>query len=222
LSGDLWVRRSRIHTIANGVRLAPLKPSSVREELGLEPADRLAVAVGSLYPVKGHRYLLEAFGLLAKRFPRLHIAIAGRGDKGALLAQADTLGLRARFHLLGHRDDIASLLAAADVFALPSLDEGLPLALLEAMTVGRPIVATDVGDVSAALADGAAGALVNPADASALAAAMARLLTDPSEASRLAQAAAQRAAAEYALSTMVERYVSLYSELIPSARVLEA
>jgi len=219
LSRDLWIRSSRIRTIANGVHLAAVQRSSVRSELGLGSADRLVLAIGNLYSVKGHHHLLEAFALLADQFPELHVAIAGRGDlEGALLARAAELRLRDRFHLLGLRSDVANLLVGADVFVLPSLSEGLPLALLEAMTAGRPIVATDVGEVSAALADGAAGVLVKPADVPALAAAIARLFTDPSEARRVAEAAGRRAAAEYALSTMVERYVSLYSKLATVAR----
>ena len=219
LSRDLWIRPSRVRTIPNAVHLAAIQRSSVRAELGLGCADRLVLAIGNLYPVKGHHHLLEAFALLADQFPELHVAIAGRGDlEGALLARAAELRLRNRFHLLGLRSDVANLLVGADVFVLPSLSEGLPLALLEAMTAGRPIVATDVGEVSAALADGAAGVLVKPADVPALAAAIARLLTNPSEARRVAEAAGRRAAAEYALSTMVQRYVSLYSKLATVAR----
>jgi glycosyltransferase involved in cell wall biosynthesis len=219
LSQDLWIRSSRIRTIPNGVHLAAEPQSSIRAELEIGSADRLIVTIGNLYPVKGHRYLLEAFALLADQFPGLHVAIAGRGElESALLARADELRLRDRFHLLGLRSDIANLLAGADVFVLPSLSEGLPLALLEAMMVGRPIVATDVGEVSVALADGAAGILVPPGDSSALAAALARLLSDPSEARRVAEAAGRRAVTEYALCQMVERYASLYSELIVNAR----
>jgi glycosyltransferase involved in cell wall biosynthesis len=201
------------------VHLTAVQHSSVRSELELGPADLLIVAIGNLYPVKGHIHLLEALALLADQFPGLHVAIAGRGElERALLARADELRLRDRFHLLGLRSDIANLLAGADVFVLPSLSEGLPLALLEAMMAGRPIVATDVGEVSVALADGAAGVLVPPADTSALAAALARLLSDPSEARRLAEAAGRRAAAEYVLCQMVERYASLYTQLIVNAR----
>ena len=219
LARDLWLRPSRIRTIPNAVHLATIDHSSLRAELGLGRADRLVLAVGNLYPVKGHTYLLEAFAILAPRFPELHVAVAGRGDQeGPLLARAAQLGLQDRFHLLGLRPDVPNLLRSADVFVLPSLSEGLPLALLEAMMAGRPIVATDVGEVSIALAGGTAGVLVKPADAPALADAIARLLTDSSEARRLGDGAGRRAAAEYALSTMVERYASLYVEMLGKVR----
>jgi len=212
LSRDLWIRHSRIRTIPNGVALAAVERSSLRDELGLRPGHRLMLAVGNLYPVKGHGYLLDAFGILARRFPQLHLAIAGRGElESALRARAEELGVGCRFHLLGLRSDIANILAAADLFVQPSVSEGLPLALLEAMMVRRPIVASAVGEIPIALADGAAGLLVKPADPLALAAAAARLLTNVHEAEQLAEAAGRRAAAEYALPTMVERYAALYA-----------
>jgi glycosyltransferase involved in cell wall biosynthesis len=93
---------------------------------------------------------------------------------------------------------------------LPSLSEGLPLALLEAMFAGRAIVASDVGDVRVALADGAAGVVVPPGDASALARAIDRLLCDPDRARRLGAVAAHHARQEYDVSRMVDRYVDLY------------
>jgi glycosyltransferase involved in cell wall biosynthesis len=215
LSRDLWIRAFRVVTIPNGVRVTSVARSSLREELQLRSADHLAVAVGNLYPVKGHGYLLEALALLAERFPRLHVAIAGRGElHGPLLDRARTLGLGDRVHLLGLRSDVGNVLAGADVFVLPSLSEGLPLALLEAMLAGRSIVATAVGEVPTALAGGHAGVLVPPGDAPALAGAVARVLSDPAQARRLGEAAALRAAAEYTLGKTMGRYAALYAKLL--------
>ncbi len=215
LSRDLWMRASRIATIPNGARLTTVAQSSLREELKLGNGDQLAVTIGNLYPVKGHGFLLEALALLATRYPRLHVAIAGRGElEGPLRARARGLRVDERFHLLGLRSDIGNLLAAADVFVLPSLSEGLPLALLEAMLAERPIVATAVGEVPTVLMDGRAGVLVPPGDAAALASALARLLADPGQARRLSAAAVVRAAEAYSLSQMLERYRSLYERLI--------
>jgi glycosyltransferase involved in cell wall biosynthesis len=214
LSRDLWVRASRIVTIPNGARLAPVAHSTLRAELRLGADDRLALAVGNLYPVKGHSYLLEAFGLLARRFPRLHVAIAGRGELEApLRARARTLEVGDRFHLLGLRSDIGNLLAGTDVFVLPSLSEGLPLALIEAMLAARPIVATAVGEIGLVLSGGRVGILVPPGDAAALAHALAHVLSDPTEARRLSAAAALRAG-DYTLDKMTGRYVALYETLL--------
>jgi glycosyltransferase involved in cell wall biosynthesis len=159
LRRDLWLRASRVSTIPNGVRYVAATHSTLRHELNLAPEDRLVVAVGNLYPVKGHRFAVEALALLRERHPRLHLAIAGRGDLAeALRQQAEERGVAARLHLLGLRADISNVLAGADAFVLPSLSEGLPLALLEAMFSGCPIVASDVGEVRAVLGDGTAGA----------------------------------------------------------------
>lgn len=215
LHGDLWMPASKVAMIPNGVpRVTPPSPT-LREELGLHPADRLLVAVGNLYPVKGHRHLIDAVALLAARHPALHVAIAGRGAmEGELMAVARERGLADRVHLIGLRSDVPAVLAAADVFVLPSLSEGLPLALLEAMFAGRPIVASAVGEVSAALAHGVAGVLVPPGDPQALAAALDGVLSDPQRAGELGRAAVRRAAAEYDISRMVRRYVDLYEEAL--------
>lgn len=213
LSRDLWLRASRVVTIPNGAHVTTVSHSSLRGELGLQAGDLLALAVGNLYAVKGHRHLLDALALVAERFPRLHVAIAGRGDlAGALRAQAGALGLGGRFHLLGLRSDIGNLLAGADVFVLPSLSEGLPLALVEAMLAARPIVATGVGEIPIVLEHGRAGLVVPPADPAALAGALATLIDDPAHARDLGGAAARRAQAEYTVDTMVDRYVALYAK----------
>jgi glycosyltransferase involved in cell wall biosynthesis len=215
LGRDLWLPASRIITIANGVRYVPATRSTLREELNLAPEDRLALAVGNLYPVKGHRFAVEALALLRERHPRLHLAIAGRGETAeALQILARELGVASQLHLLGLRADIPNVLAGADFFVLPSLSEGLPLALLEAMFSGRPIVASDVGEVRNVLADGEAGIVVPMGDASALAAALDNLLATPARAHELATRATHRATTEYDISRMVARYAAVYQGLL--------
>jgi glycosyltransferase involved in cell wall biosynthesis len=215
LSRDLWMRPSRIATIPNGVRPVPGYRFPVRDQLRLGPRDRLLVAVGNLYPVKGHQHLIDALALLAGRYPDVHLAISGRGDLAdALAARAGAHNLSSRVHFLGLRPDVSDILAAADIFVLPSLSEGLPLALLEAMFAGCAIVATNVGDVGVALGDGEAGVLVEPGDAAALAAAINGLLSNPDRARDLGRRAARRAAAEYDITHMVRRYVSTYQQAL--------
>jgi glycosyltransferase involved in cell wall biosynthesis len=220
ISRDLFIRRSRVGTIPNGVPCRPPETATLRAELQLAPDDRLVVAIGNLYPVKGHQHLIDALARLAGRHPRLHVAIAGRGDlAGPLAARARDLGLADRVHLLGLRSDVPAILAAADLFVLPSLSEGLPMALLEAMFAARPIVASEVGEVGVALAGGEAGVLVDPGNPAALAAAVDRLLLNPAFAKDLGERAARRAHAEYDVSRMVGRYVDLYQELMWRAHV---
>ena len=211
LRRDLWLGRERVSVIPNGIRRRPAAANGIRRELGVGPQDRLLLSVGNLYPVKGHADLVTAISYLAPRYPALHLAIAGRGEL------ADTLNREARarrigdrVHLLGLRNDVAELLASADAFVLPSRNEGLPLALLEAMFAGLPIVATRVGEVPAALANGSAGLLVEPARPEELARAIERILTDAELARALGQSAQDRAAAEYDVATMAARYQSIY------------
>lgn len=214
LARDLWIAASRIVTVPNGVRPPQIQGTEpqLRGQLGLDLDDRLAVAIGNLYPVKGHAYLLEALALLATRHPKLHVAIAGRGElEGALRQRARELRVENRFHLLGLRSDVGDVLAAADVFALPSLSEGVPLALLEAMLSGRPVVASAVGEVPSVLGEGGAGILVPPGDAAALASALDSLLADPEAARRLGAAARMRATESYSFDAMLNRYLELYA-----------
>ena len=221
ISRDLWMPPSRISTIPNGVPSVRPERTTLRDELRLGPDDRLVVSVGNLYPVKGHQHLIDAVALLVGRHPTLHLAISGRGEMAeALSARARGLGLANRVHLLGLRSDVAAILAAADVFALPSLSEGLPLALLEAMFAGCPIVASEVGEVGGALAHGEAGILVEPGQPAALAAALDRLLSDPDRARELGEHAVRRAAAEYDISRMVQRYAGVYEALLGRRRPL--
>jgi glycosyltransferase involved in cell wall biosynthesis len=215
LSRNLCIAPSRIVTIPNGVRFTTPKRVTLRDEMQLAPEDRLLVSVGNLYPVKGHEHLVDAVALLIRRYPALHLAIAGRGELAdALTQRAEARGLAGHVHLLGLRSEVAAILAAADMFVLPSLSEGLPLALLEAMFAGCPIVASDVGEVRTVLAHGGAGVLVPPGDSAMLAAALDSLLSDPPRARALGERAAVRATAEYDASRMVRRYAALYDELL--------
>jgi glycosyltransferase involved in cell wall biosynthesis len=143
--------------------------------------------------------------------------VSGRGDLAdQLAARAQGLGLVGRVHLLGLRSDIGAILGAADLFVLPSLSEGLPLALLEAMFAGCPIIASDVGEVAATLGHGDSGIVVPPGNAAALASAIDGLLANPARATELGRRALARAQAEYHVSQMVRRYVDVYRQSLSS------
>jgi glycosyltransferase involved in cell wall biosynthesis len=206
------------------VRLAPVPPprpvpvrtrEQVRAELGLAPGRALVVCVARLHPQKGLDVLLEAASRPAG--PPL-VVIAGDGPLLAEL-RAAVRRTQAPVRLLGRRGDVADLLAAADLVVLPSRWEGSPLVLQEAMALGRPVVATDVGGVASLAGDGAQ--LVPGDDADALAAAMAALLADPRERSELGLRAETVAATwpdERASAATIDR---LYRELLGASPAAE-
>ncbi|HVB42735.1 MAG TPA: glycosyltransferase [Streptosporangiaceae bacterium] len=170
----------------------------------------VVLAVGRLAPQKGLDTLLAAAVLWAVRRPKPLLVIAGTGPLAAgLAARAHELGLDARF--LGQRDDVPELLAACDVFVLPSQWEGQPLIAQEALRAGRPVVATDVGGVRDLTGDHAA-LLVQPGDPAAFAEAVLRVLDDPVLAARLASAAAARAAALPTEAEAVAAVLALYRQ----------
>ena len=140
--------------------------------------------------------------------------IVGQGGlREELEAQAAQLGIAAQVRFLGHREDVRDLLSILDLFVLPSLSEGMPLALLEAMAAGVPAIATRVGGTTEVIDDGRTGTLVAPGDSRVLAAAITTLLENPRLAKELGQAARQAVAARFSLAGMVQAYERVYSEL---------
>jgi glycosyltransferase involved in cell wall biosynthesis len=185
----------------------------IRRELQLVDGELLIVSVGNLYPVKGHAFLLQALSELARSsdVPSWRLALAGRGSEAEHLAQlANRAGLDHRVHFLGFRADVPDILAAADVWVMPSLSEGLPLALLEAMFAGKAIAASAVGGIPEAVASEEHGLLVPPQDPAALTAVLARLLRSRELRAALGAAARQRAMQEFSVTHMADAYERLY------------
>jgi glycosyltransferase involved in cell wall biosynthesis len=172
---------------------------------------KVVLTPARLHAQKGHRYLLEAALLV----PDAIFVFAGDGpERTSLEDQSARLGLRDRVLFLGRRDDIPALLAQCDVCVLPSLSEGLPLAVLEAMAAGTPVIGCAVGGVPELVADGQTGLLVPPADPQALAGAIRCLLSNPGLARQLAAAGHARVLQDFSVSTMVARITAIYEELL--------
>ncbi len=203
----------RLRCIPGGVdvsRFADAAPLD-RDSLGIPGKATLVLWTGRLDPVKGLADLVDAVAVLND--PRVFVGLVGEGDdEPALRRQIDRAGLTDRVQLLGRRDDVPRLLATADVFAFPSLTEGLPNALLEAMAAARPIVATDVPGCRDLITNERTGLLVPPRRPDELARGLRRLIDDAELAARLGRAARRLVADRYDFSVTVARYAALYRE----------
>ena len=204
-----------VKVVHNGIPFRAGSRDLVRDELGLSPSELLLVAVGNLYPVKGHAVLLRALGELRRSGGIADVpwrlALAGRGEEEPKLrALAREEGIAEQVTLLGYRQDVPDILAAADVFVMPSLSEGLPLALVEAMAAGLPVVVSDVGGVPEVAVAGREAILVPPADPTRLAAGLAALMRNRDARAEMGAAARERAHRDFSVSTMCEAYERLY------------
>jgi glycosyltransferase involved in cell wall biosynthesis len=180
------------------------------------PQEALVVgSVGWLTDIKGHQHLIDAVAKLKQDFPSLHLVIIGSGNRhDALLQQAELAGLGGAVHLLGHRGDVEICLAGMDLFVLPSLNEGMGRALIEAMAAGLPVVASRVGGIPAVISHEQSGLLVPPGDAGALAEALRRFLDRPEWAAQLGLAASRRVDSRFGSAAMVQAIDSIFAEAL--------
>jgi glycosyltransferase involved in cell wall biosynthesis len=203
----------RVVVVHNGIETSttvePSRPPEVPE------GAPLLLHVGRLAPVKGQRELIEAVARLSHVDASALLVGKDLETGGAyereLRARAAELGVGERVVFAGYRDDVPALLAAADIFVLPSWVEGLPLTVLEAMAAGRPVVASRVGGTPEVVADGETGILVPPGDVGALAHAVDYLLADPERARRLGESGRRRVEEHFSLAAMSERVLAEYA-----------
>jgi glycosyltransferase involved in cell wall biosynthesis len=221
LVAELGVDPARITVIPNGVDVKRYRPAgetrraAAKSALGLPPQALIVGCVANFFePVKGQDVLLEAFAELAASFPSLHLVLVGDGPRRAKLqATAAGRGLAGRVHFTGRREDVAEILAAFDVFACPSLAEGMSNAVLEALAAGLPGAVTDVSDHRAMFASIDPTLVVPPGDAEALADVLSRLLADESRRRRCA-AAARRVACSMSFGETIAAYRRFYAGLL--------
>jgi glycosyltransferase involved in cell wall biosynthesis len=207
----------RVETVYSGVDLqrfehvAPAPP--------LFPAGtRVIGTVGHLAGQKGQRYLLEAMALLRQEELQLGMVLAGDGDlRTALEAQATALGLSAQVRFTGFRRDILALMQGFDIFVFSSYFEGLGTAILDAMALGKPVVATRAGGIPEAVHEGVTGLLVPPRDPAALATALRYLLRHPEQAQRFGQAGRQRVEQHFTAERMASETLRIYTRLLTTA-----
>lgn len=212
---------ARYRLIRSGVKLsaypAPADRTAVRAGLGLGPDDLVVLSIGNAKPQKNPGHFLEAAARLAPRHPSARFVFVGGGEAlEDLRAQARARGLERTCLFTGWREDSPRLLAAADVFALTSLWEGLPRALVEALRTGLPSVCYATDGVTDILRDGVNGRCVPQGDLDAFCAALSGLLGDGALRARLAAGAAATDLAEFDIDFMVRQQEELYEELAGS------
>lgn len=213
---------AQFRVIPSGIDLRPFQEAcarraAMRAELGVPEDAFLVGGAGRLEPVKGFTYFVEAALLAARTRPEAVFVLAGQGSQAALLREkAAPLGDRFRF--LGHWTLMPDLMAALDLFAAPSLNEGMGRVLIEAAAAGVPAAASRIGGIPDIVEDGRTGLLVPPGDAAALAAAIAGLAQAPALRREMGAAARAKAGPEFSVETMVARIEALYEELLYAKR----
>jgi glycosyltransferase involved in cell wall biosynthesis len=213
------VPESRVRVVRNGVDLARYSSNGhraqKREELGYSSDNLVVGTVSNLRREKDHRTMIEAAAIIVKRVPQSRFFIAGTGElEGELKALVQQRGLVPYFSFLGKRADVPELLGAMDVMVLPSSSESLPNIVLEAMSCGRPVVASDTGGLSGLIDSGRTGQLVPSRSPQVLADSIAQLLEQPAMREQMGRAARQHAEAEFDIHVAVKRLEAIYDDFL--------
>ena len=207
----------RIYNCVNPNRFSASEGGRLRKELGCPAGTKLIGMVANLSKWKGYEFFIQAARDVVDAMPDTRFVAVGELDHGIaeqLSQLVQQLSLQDRFFFLGFREDVPEILADLDVFVLSSLSEGLPLAVLEAMAAGKPVVVTRSGGPQEFVEDGRTGLLVPPADASVLAAKIVELLCDPEQAAAMGRSARTKIYRDFTLEKMVGDYERLYEHCL--------
>ena len=191
----------------------------LRRELGLSEMDIVIGNVQRLVPTKGHRYLFKSIQLLKEIRPEVRFVIAGDGEmRGELEQLAENLGLKENIYFLGFREDVDNIYADSDALIFPSLTEGAPFAIIEALASARPVVATDVGGISELIDDGRCGFVVPAKDPRALTEALLKLIRDEGLRKSFGENARSKVYPHLSHTRLVKDMEKIYLELVNSNR----
>jgi glycosyltransferase involved in cell wall biosynthesis len=206
------VPAARVTVLRSGLDIERLSRPGSSDNMGLDTP--VLLSVGRLQPIKGHALLIPMMKLVLAQEPRARLLIAGEGGERSRIERLiRDAGLEESVLLLGQRSDIPALLESSTLFVLPSLSEALPLAVLEAMAAGCPVVATRVGGVPELVVHGETGLLVEPGDCGALAAAVLELIGDRERARRLSANARRCAREQFDANKAAKRLLGIYKDL---------
>ncbi len=214
LAKNLKIDEERVAVISNGVDTARFAPypdvAAVRRELGIGPTDPVVGIVAALRPEKNHPLFLEMARRVANELSTARFLVIGDGPcRVAIQQRVQELGITEHVIMLGSREDVPRLLAAMDVFALTSHIEANPVSILEAMSVGRPIVATNVGSIHEAVIEGKTGFLVPPGDTDQFVERVLHLLREPLVCGSMGAAARDAVVGQWSIEAMVNGYERL-------------
>lgn len=210
LTGSYGIPAERVTVILNGV-----DQEFCQSARGAPSGPPLILSVGRLEPAKDQKTLIEAFRLIAADHPEAQLRLVGNGAlRETLISLVARYDLAGRVQVLPGRPDLRSLFQEAAVFALSSLEEGLPNVVLEAMVAGLPVVVTRVGGLPEVVRPGRTGWLVPPGDVPALAAALSHLLSDPETSQAFGRAGREQAVREFSLASMVRSHEEIFMNLV--------
>lgn len=206
----------KVCVIPNGIpAAAPMPREKAREMLGFSGEAILIGAAGNLRVPKGYHYLLPAFREVTLKYPDAKLLIAGEGPlKKELERFGRGMGLAGKIFFLGFLKELTPFYSGIDLFVMPSLWEGMPVALLEALSYGIPVVATRVSGIPEVVTDGAEGFLVEPANPQQIATRILELLDNPEKRVEMGMRGKARAEGDFSVEKMIDAYANLYRELI--------
>ena len=218
------ISAEKISVVYNGVNIESQDNSyeqNPKMPFRIGDKDRILMTVGRLHKQKGHCYLIQAVSKVRKEFPKVKLLVTGEGEEENNLKKlVKSLDLMNEVIFAGLSSAIERILPMAELFILPSLWEGLPNALLEAMAAGKPVVATKVGGIPEIVVHGETGMLIPPRDTDALAAAIIDLLQNRLKAKDMGEAGRIRAGKRFSIYKMIEKTENLYQELLKEKQLI--
>ncbi len=207
---------SRVTTLPTGIDLDRFSPEGDRAELGARDDPPGLPRIGMISVIrlaKGHKVLIEAAQRLRQQgVPARYVMVGDGPSRGKAEAAVRALGLEDSVTFMGHRDDVPAVLRGLDLLVMPSLHEGIPQTVLQALATKTPVVASEVGGLPSVIRDGVTGRLVPPGDAGALAGAIRQALADRAATQRMAEAGRRLVEAEHSLEGMLDRLEALYGQ----------
>ncbi len=210
------VCEDKVKVIYNGVdhQQKPVDVTKKRREIGLRPEDMVIMHAANLRPVKGHKYLIEAFAQASHNYPDIKLALIGKDElNGQLQNLAEKLKVKDKVLFLGQRTDVEELLPLSDICVLPSLSEGMSNAILEYMAYGKPVIATRVGGNPELVTDGFNGLLVEKENVDQLTEALLTLLHDKDKRTLMGQNGLLKIKTEFTMETMMAKYENMFKEI---------